>query len=132
MATYRGTDGNLKIATNSVANIISWSLEVARDVLDTTAMQATAKTKTLDLPDARGRATCRLDGADTAQAAMIAQMIAGAVPSVLAFKFIVTGATKEFTGNLLVASGTISGQQGQLFDIEFAFEVDGAVGMTWS
>jgi len=131
MPTYRGSDGSIKIATNAVANVQQWTLENVREVLDTTAMSDTATTKTLDLPDGRGRFTCRLDYNDTAQAALVDQAIANAVPSALAFEFLVA-ATKKFTGNLLVAGATVTGQRGQLFDVEFAYEVTGAVGVSWS
>lgn len=130
MATYRGSDGSITVATNSVANVQQWTLDVDRDVLDTTAMADTAKTKTLDLPDARGRFTARLDYGDTAQAALVDQAVANAVPSALAFEFIVL-AGKKFTGNLLCAGASVVGQRGQLFDVEFAYEVTGAVGVTW-
>ena len=132
MATYRGTDGNVTIATNSVANVQSWTLETSREVLDTTAMLATAKTKTLDIPDGRGRFTARLDYADTAQAALIDMALANAVPSALAFEFRVTGTTKKFTGNLLVPNAVVTGQRGQLFDVEFTYEITGACGVSWS
>lgn len=116
--------------SNLIAQIRSWSAEVARDVLDITCMQATGKAKTLDIPDFRGRAEALLDYGDTEQKELIDQVVAGALATAMG---LVLGADdgRQLYGNVLASGFVVTGQIGQIFTVEFQFEGSGAIAMNW-
>lgn len=115
---------------NSIAQITQWSLDSDRDVLDTTVMGSTGKEKTLDLPDWRGRATALLDYGDAYQAEFIDQAKANAIPTALALTLgIIEG--RQFWGDVLAQGFSVTGQQGQIFTVEFSFEGTGALAANW-
>jgi hypothetical protein len=55
MAKYRGSKGDLKVSTNSIANLRDWEATISRAYIDGMVMGSAAKTGSLDIPGATGR-----------------------------------------------------------------------------
>lgn len=132
MATYRGTDGNLSIGGNAIGELKSWELNIDRDIIDTTSMQDTAVTKDLDIPNGTGSCEVDLDYDDTAQAALIDQVVASASATAAAAVFTMASG-KTFTCNVLCASaGVNSAVRNGNVRVRFGLEVSGAVSVVWA
>jgi hypothetical protein len=65
MATISGNNGTVFVGSGSVAEIKSFSLTVANDVIETTPMGVSFKSFTAGLSEASGEITCHLDVSDT-------------------------------------------------------------------
>lgn len=132
MAKYRGVDGSLKIATVAMGQLKNWNLTTQRPILDQTSMGDTNTSKTLDVGDWSATCEMHLDGANTEQAALIAQVVAGTEPVAIAAQFLVA-AGKYFAGNILVArANIINGGKGTTVAFNATLEGTGALSMTWA
>ena len=131
MATFRGSDGALQYNSNAVGEIQSWELSVDRPELETTAMADTSAEFTLDIPNWSGTATVNFDYSDTAQAAIVAQVIAGTVASAVTAQFRVSS-TKYLSGSVLVRSASVSSQRGSIVTATLQLRGTGALTATWS
>lgn len=132
MASYRGSQGSLSLGGNVVAEVKSWEADVERPVLDTTALGDTAETKDIDIPRWSGRFTAQLDYSDTAQAAVVDQIVAGTNASVLAFEGRVSSTTKKMTGNVLINRASVTTSLGSIVMLSCDFVGSGAAAIAWS
>lgn len=131
MAKFRGSKGNLTIGGNSVANLSSWEFEIERPHIDGTDMGDNGVEGTLDIPRGRGRARVKLDKTDTAQAAMLDQLVANTDPTPLAAVFLIaTG--KSINCNVLATRGSIVANIGQYITADIDLVSDGAITMPWA
>lgn len=94
-------------------------------------MADTSATWDLDIPNWSGTATVNFDYGDTAQAAIIAQVIAGTVASAVTGQFRVSS-TKYLSGSVLVRSASVSSQRGSIVTATLQFRGTGALTATWS
>jgi len=132
MATFRGSDGVLTLATNPLANMQSFEFTLERDWLDTTALGDTAETGTLDIEKGNGRFTCQLDYDDTPQAAALDILLAGTSGASALAAVFQMAAGKTFTGNILPLSATVRSQKGSLVTVDVAFRFTGGTASAWS
>lgn len=65
MANHTGSEGTVKIGTNTVAEIRSWSIEESADTIEDTAMGDTARTFRTGLTAWSGSLDCWWDETDT-------------------------------------------------------------------
>lgn len=64
MAIQHGKDGTVKVGSNTVGSIVSWSLSEKTATADTTAMGATYETHVIGVISGDGTIECYLDPAD--------------------------------------------------------------------
>lgn len=65
MANHKGSEGLVKIGTNTVAEVTGWSLEQTAEVIEDTELSDTAKSFKSDLTSWNGSIECHLDETDT-------------------------------------------------------------------
>ena len=131
MATYRGSKGTVTVGGAAVGELQSWSLNVSRPFIDTTAIGDNARTGVLDVPQGSGQLTANFDYGDAGQSDLIDALVTNTDPPPLAAVFqLDTG--KTFSCNILPTSAGISAQRGSLITINISFEVDGPVTPAWT
>lgn len=65
MSTHHGKDGTVKVSSNTVAEIRSWSVNQTVDTVDDTVMGDTWKTHLVGIPEWDGEMECFWDETDT-------------------------------------------------------------------
>ena len=70
MATHKGSEGIVKVGTNTVAEVRSYSIDESADVLEDTSMGDSAKTYLASLTSFSGSLDVFWDETDTAQSAL--------------------------------------------------------------
>lgn len=65
MATHKGSEGTVKVGTNAIAEIRSFTLTQAADTLEDTSMGDTARTYLSSLTNFSGSVDCFWDETDT-------------------------------------------------------------------
>ena len=71
MATHKGSEGTVKIGTDTVAEIKDWSITESGDTLEDTTMGDTSRTFQSSLTTFTGSLSCFWDEDDTAQGNLI-------------------------------------------------------------
>ena len=73
MANHKGSEGVVKVGTNTVAEVRDWSISITADSIEDTTMGDSARTYLSSLTSATGSVTCYWDETDTTgQGAMTA------------------------------------------------------------
>jgi hypothetical protein len=131
--TYRGMDGSLSYGGTAVAATESWEAEARLEIMDATVQGDAWKEQTPGVGEWTAQTTLRLDYADAGQAALIGALIT-ATPSTTpaAFKGIISGSTKYFTGNCFVESAGIPSQTGQIVKAPVTLRGTGAPSISWT
>ena len=70
MATHKGSEGVIKVGSNTVAEVRSYSIDESADVLEDTSMGDSAKTYLASLTSFSGSLDVFWDETDTAQSAL--------------------------------------------------------------
>jgi hypothetical protein len=73
MANHKGSEGVVKVGSNTVAEVRDWSITISADTIEDTAMGDSARTYKPSLTSATGSISCYWDESDTTgQGAMTA------------------------------------------------------------
>ena len=73
MANHKGSEGYVKVGSNTVSEVRDWSLTISSDTVEDTTMGDSARTYKPSLTSASGSVTCYWDETDTTgQGAMAA------------------------------------------------------------
>ena len=73
MATHKGSEGVVKVGSNTVAEVRDWSITISADTVEDTTMGDSARTYKPSLTSASGSISCFWDETDsTGQGAMTA------------------------------------------------------------
>jgi hypothetical protein len=81
MATYRGMDGTVGLATDLVAQITQWTFQAEFEVLETTVVGEAYRTRRTGLVDGSGSFTMRFDYGDTIGQKVLFDKFTGAKPN---------------------------------------------------
>ena len=65
MATHTGSAGTVKVGSNAVAELRSWSLDQTQDTVETTKLGDTVKTYSVTQSSSSGTMDCFWDETDT-------------------------------------------------------------------
>lgn len=65
MANHKGSEGYVKVGSNTVSEVRDWSLTMSADTIEDTAMGDSARTYKSSLTSATGSITCYWDETDT-------------------------------------------------------------------
>lgn len=127
MATIRGNDGNVSVATNTIVKVVSFELDVERQLLEDTGMGDAARTFKGGFTQWSGRITARFDPADTTgQKVMIDDILAASAPASKAMVFTDdTGQT--WSGNALPIRMGLRQEIDGIVEIDFELQGDGAL-----
>jgi hypothetical protein len=126
MATHAGSEGVVKIGSNTVAEVRNWSLSESAETIEDTAMGASARTFKSGLTSANGSLTCYWDETDTSgQGAMTI----GAEVTLNLYPEGATSGDTYATLTAIVTSAEVSGSFDGMVEASFGFDANGAV--TW-
>lgn len=124
MATHTGTDGIVKVGSNTVAEVRNFSLDLSADTIEDTAMGDPARTFKAGLTTASASFDAFWDESDTnGQQALDP---GSSVTLVLYPEGVVSGDT-YFTGTALVTSKTVNVTFDGMVEASFAATYTGAV-----
>ena len=123
MAVLRGVNGSLKVATNTVAEMNNWSLEVSQDFADTTAFGDTMKESTPTFASWTGSGEGKLDLTDTN--GQVALQTAWLGASTVDVRFYVTAAS-YYHGDAYVSASITAGVD-NIVEVSYTFTSAGAL-----
>ena len=129
MATTAGTDGFVKLSTNDIAEVKSWTLDQTLEILDASVLGTSGnRVKQASFRDWKGTLECFWDPTDTnGQVAINTAMANGTTVSiVLQPEGEDTGDT-QYTGTAFISSVSYSGAFDNLVTATIAFEGSGAL-----
>ena len=127
MAVYKGSEGVVKILTNTVAEVRDWSLEETAETIDSTQLSDSAKTFEVGTTSWSGSVNAFWDETDTSgQGAMTA----GASVTLNLYPEGATSGDTYGSGDAIISSISKSGGIDGLVEASFSFQGTGA--LTWA
>ena len=123
MATHTGSEGTIKIGTDTLGELRSFSLETTGDTIETSNMGTTARTYKAGLTAWSGTASLFWDEMDTAQIALVA----GAEITIKVYPEGATAGDKYFTGSAIVTAKSVSASFDGLVESSISFQGTGAL-----
>lgn len=124
MATHKGSEGLIKIGTDSIAEVKSYSLEESSDTVETTKMGDSARTHLSSLTSFSGSVDCFWDETDTNG------QVALAVGSTVTLLWYPEGATTGdtyYSGSVIVTGKTITGSFDGMVEASISVQGTGAI-----
>jgi hypothetical protein len=126
MSNHTGSEGVVKVGSNTVAEVRDWNIAESAETIDDTTMGDTARTKKAGLTSANGSLTAYWDETDTSgQGAMTV----GAEVTLNLYPEGATSGDTYATGSAIVTETGKSGTSEGMVETTFSFEFNGAV--TW-
>lgn len=132
MAFYRGMDGSVRVGTDTVAQIESWSASVALEELDTTVMGNAWRGVLGGIASWQGQASARLDAAAVGQDDLLGALLVSTPAGTTVTLELRASATKYFSGPALLRNLQFGAQLGQIINVSFDFTGAGPLTMAWT
>ena len=123
MATFKGNDGVLKIGSNQIGEIISYSIEETTEVIDDTSMGDTSRTFFSSLKSFSGSCEVHFDDTNAGQLD-IQNGEAGALSVQMEGD---TSGDHKLSGNIIVTGRTITGTIEDTVKASITFQGSGAL-----
>lgn len=126
MATHNSSEGIIKIGSDTLGELRSYSISQTAGTIETTTLGDAAKTYTAGQTSFSGSAEAYWDEADAAQTAIT-------VGSSLTISFYAEGATsgdKFYTGTVLVTEVGVSAATDGIVETSFSFTGTGALALS--
>lgn len=124
MATHKGSEGIVKIGTNTVAEVTGFSFDETADTIEDTSLSDSARTYVSDLTSFSGSIDCMWDETDTTgQGAMT---VGASVTLNLYPEGATTGDT-YYSGTALITSISRANAIGAMVTASFSFQGTGAL-----
>ena len=123
MATHTGSEGTIKIGSDTLGELRSFSLETTGDTIETSNMGTTARTYKAGLTSWNGTASLFWDENDAAQTALT-------VGSTITINVYPEGnqtGDKYFTGSAIVTAKSVSASFDGLVESAISFQGSGAL-----
>jgi len=123
MATHTGSEGLIKVGTDTVGELRSFSLETTADTIESSNMGTTARTYKAGLTAWSGSASLFWDELDTGQLALV-------LGTEITIKVYPEGATtgdKYYTGSAIVTAKSVSASFDGLVESSISFQGTGAL-----
>jgi len=125
MATHHGTEGLVRVGSNTVAEVTGFSFTVTAEYAEDTTLADTAKTyQTVAITGWSGSVTAFWDETDTS--GQVAMTTGSNISLVLAPEGVDSGDTR-YSGNALITEITRNVQRGAITEITFNFIGNGAL-----
>ena len=126
MATHTGSEGTIKIGTDTLGELRSFSVETTGDTIETSNMGTTARTYKAGLTSWSGTASLFWDELDNGQLALT-------VGSEITIKVYPEGASagdKYYTGSAIVTAKSVSASFDGLVESEISFQGTGTLSLS--
>lgn len=124
MANHKGSEGYVKVGSNTVSEVRDWSLTISSDTVEDTTMGDSARTYKPSLTSASGSVTCYWDETDTTgQGAM-------AAGSEITLNLYPEGSTTGdtyYTMSAIITEEGASASFDGMVEATFSFQANGAV-----
>jgi len=124
MATHTGSQGTVKVGSNAVAELKSWSLDQTQDTVETTKLGDTVKTYSVTQSSSSGTMDCFWDETDTNG------QVACSIGATVTLNLYPEGATSGdtyYTGSAIITSVGVSQTHDGIVERTIGFQVSGAV-----
>jgi len=123
MATHTGSEGTIKIGTDVLGELRSFSLESSAETIEDTSMGDTARTYKVGLTAFSGTASVFFDETDTAQG----NVDAGASITLSVFPEGATSGDTFYSGTAIVVGRNINSSFDGIVEMEISFTGSGAL-----
>jgi hypothetical protein len=123
MATHTGSEGTIKIGSDVVGELRSFSLESTAETIEDTSMGDTNRSYKVGLKTFTGTASVFFDETDTAQNALDA----GAEITLNIFPEGASSGDTYYTGSAIVTGRTINSSFDGMVEMELSFQGTGAL-----
>tara|TARA_R110002096_G_scaffold52727_6_gene137610 strand:+ start:39 stop:425 length:387 start_codon:yes stop_codon:yes gene_type:complete len=126
MAIHKGSEGLVKVGSNTVAEVKSYSIDETADTIESTSMGDSAKTFESSLTSFSGSVECHWDETDTAQVAM-------SIGSTITLNLYPEGDASGdtyYSGSAVITGKTVSGSHDGLVEASISFQGSGALTIT--
>jgi predicted secreted protein len=123
MATHTGSEGTIKVATTTVGELRSYSLEQTADTIEDTSMGDTSRTYKSALKGWSGSASLFFDEADAGQLLLV-------LGTSIALKVYPEGASsgdKYYYGDAIITGSNVSASFDGMVEAEVTFTGTGAI-----
>lgn len=127
MANHKGSEGVVKVGSNTVAEVRDWSLTQSADTVEDTSMGDSARTYKPSLTSASGSVSCYWDEADTTgQGALTA----GSEVTLNLYPEGADSGDSYYTCSAIITEEAASASFDGMVEASFSFQVNGAVTLT--
>ena len=123
MATHTGSEGTIKIGSNTLGELRSFSLETTAETIEDTSMGDTSRTYKVGLKTFTGTASVFFDETDTAQPGLVA----GAEITLNVYPEGASSGDTYYTGSAIVTGRTINSSFDGMVEAEISFQGTGAL-----
>ena len=123
MATHTGSEGTIKIGSDTLGELRSFSLETTAETIEDTSMGDSARTFKVGLTSFTGSASVFFDELDTAQV----NLTAGASITLNVYPEGASSGDTYYTGTALVTGKTINSSFDGMVEAEVSFQGSGAL-----
>jgi len=125
MANHKGSEGYVKVGSNTIAEVRDWSFTVTSDTVEDTTMGDSARTYKPTLTSASGSITCFWDEGDTTgQGAMTA----GSEVTLNLYPEGDTSGDTYYTGSIIITEESATAAYDGMVEATFSWNANG----TWS
>jgi|TARA_B110000259_G_scaffold133934_1_gene150997 hypothetical protein len=124
MATHTGSAGTVKVGSNAVAELKSWTLDQSQDTVETTKLGDTVKTYSATQSSSSGTMDCFWDETDSNG------QVALAIGTTATLNLYPEGATSGdtfYSGSAIITSVGVSQSHDGIVERSFGFQITGAV-----
>ena len=123
MATHTGSEGTIKIGSDTLGELRSFTLESTAETIEDTSMGDTSRTYKVGLKTFTGTASVFFDETDTAQNALVA----GAEITLNVYPEGASSGDTYYTGSAIVTGRTINSSFDGMVEAEISFQGTGAL-----
>ena len=123
MATHTGSEGTIKVGSDTVGELRSFSLESTAETIEDTSMGDTSRTYKVGLKTFTGTASVFFDETDTAQNALVA----GAEITLNVYPEGASSGDTYYSGSAIVTGRTINSSFDGMVEAEISFQGTGAL-----
>ena len=123
MATHTGSEGTIKIGSDTLGELRSFTLETTAETIEDTSMGDTSRTYKVGLKSFTGSASVFFDETDTAQTALVA----GAEITLNVYPEGASSGDTYYTGSAIVTGRTINSSFDGMVEMEISFQGTGAL-----
>ena len=127
MAITKGSSGLIKVGSNTVSEVKSYSIDETADTIESTSMGDSAKTFESSLTSFSGSVECHWDETDTA--GQVAMRIGSTITLNLYPEGDTSGDT-YYSGSAVITGKTVSGSHDGLVEASISFQGSGALTIT--
>ena len=124
MATHTGSAGTVKVGSNAIAELKSWTLDQSQDTIETTKLGDTVKTYSATQSSSSGTMDCFWDESDSNG------QVALAIGTTATLNLYPEGATSGdtfYSGSAIITSVGVSQSHDGIVERSFGFQITGAV-----